>query len=232
MDEVGASSKLFEAPVDRRLWLLHKALECMPLDRAIALARDVEEFLTEGAPVSSKLQAAQLRSESGAALSENRLSEKPDSVGSPAPSRRPATRTRLALSHEQRERLMDRLAKGATNAELAGEFGLSLRQAQGIRMGTARKNSKIRHEVINGAKRPDAGSALPTSVDAIIRYLRQRDDVVVPQGEGEFLVNGRFQLSTAELVSRANKMRSRQGKPEFQLANPRRAQIQATASSL
>ena len=108
MDEVGVSSKLFEAPVDRRLWLLHKALECMPLDRAIALARDVEEFLTEGAPVSSKLQAAQLRSESGAALPENRLSEKPDSVGSPAPSRRPATQTRLALSHEQRERLMDR----------------------------------------------------------------------------------------------------------------------------
>ena len=112
---------------------------------------------------------------------------------------------------------MDRLAKGATNAELAGEFGLSLRQAQGIRMGTARKTATIRHEVINGAKRPDAGSALPTSVDAILRFLRQRADVVGSRKEfeGEFLVNGRFQLSAAELVSRANKMRSRQGKPEF-----------------
>ena len=45
----------------------------------------------------------------------------------------------------------------------------------------------------------------------------QQDDVVVPQGPGEFLLNGRFHMDTTELVSRANRMRSRQGKPAFQL---------------
>ena len=231
MDEIDVSSKLFDAPADRRLWLLHKALECMPLDRAIALAREVEAFVTGGAPVYPKPRLVPLRPDR-AALSNDQPGEDPKAAESPGASSRPATQTRLALSDEQRERLMDRLAKGATNAELANEFGLSLRQAQGIRMGTARKNSSIRHEVSNGEKRPDAGSGLPTSVDEIIRYLRQRDDVVVPQGGGEFLVNGRFHLSAVELASRANKMRSRLGKPEFQLANARQAQIQTTASSL
>jgi hypothetical protein len=230
MDEIDVSSKLFDAPADRRLWLLHKALECMPLDRAIALAREVEAFVTGGAPVYPKPRLVPLRPDR-AALSNDQPGEDPKAVESPEASSRPATQTRLALSDEQRERLMDRLAKGATNAELANEFGLSLRQAQGIRMGTARKKSSIRH-VSNSEKRPDAGSELPTSVAEIIRYLRQRDDVVVPQGGGEFLVNGRFHLSAVELASRANKMRSRLGKPEFQLANAGTAEMPATALSL
>jgi hypothetical protein len=56
------------------------------------------------------------------------------------------------------------------------------------------------------------------TADDIVRYLRQQDDIVVPQGEGAFLVNGRFRLELSELVARANKMRGRQGKPEFRLA--------------
>lgn len=218
MDEIDISSKLFDSPANRRLWLLHKALECLPLDRAIALAREVETFLTDGAPVSPKCDAAPSRSDF-AALPKDQPGEKP----------RLAAQTRLALTAEQRERLMGRLAQGATNAELASEFGLSLRQVQGIRMNTARKNSKIGREVgnPNSATQIDVQSALPTSVDDVIRYLRQRDDIVVPRGDGEFLVNGRFQLSTAELVTRANKMRSRQGKPEFALADGGLAQMQA-----
>jgi hypothetical protein len=61
-----------------------------------------------------------------------------------------------------------------------------------------------------------------------VRYLRQQDDVVVPQTNGEFMINGRFPLDVVELVSRANRMRARQGKPEFKLVN---GQAPRTANS-
>jgi hypothetical protein len=58
--------------------------------------------------------------------------------------------------------------------------------------------------------------AVWANLDDIVRYLRQRDDVVVSAEGGMFLVNGRFRLDPDELLLRANKMRRRQGKPEFQ----------------
>ena len=47
----------------------------------------------------------------------------------------------------------------------------------------------------------------------IVRYLRQQDEVVVQQPNGDFLLNGRFNLTLADLLARANRMRSRQNKP-------------------
>ncbi len=52
-------------------------------------------------------------------------------------------------------------------------------------------------------------------VTEVVRYLRQQDDVVVPEGNGIFLVNGRLRLETSELVDKANRMRSRQNQPLF-----------------
>ena len=115
---------------------------------------------------------------------------------------------------EQRQELMARIANGAPNAELASDYGLSPRQVQGIRMVAARTKPK-RAQV--SAEAPDRVAFCATASDEVVRYLRQQDDVVVPQGPGEFLVNGRFRMDTTDLVSRANKMRSRQGKPAFQL---------------
>jgi hypothetical protein len=54
-------------------------------------------------------------------------------------------------------------------------------------------------------------------LDDVVRYLRRRDDVVVPKGSGQFLVNGRFHLKSNELVARANRMRDRDGQPAFQV---------------
>jgi hypothetical protein len=48
-------------------------------------------------------------------------------------------------------------------------------------------------------------------------YLRQQDDVVVSAENGEFLVNARFRLALTDLVARANRMRTRQAKPAFEL---------------
>jgi two-component system, NarL family, nitrate/nitrite response regulator NarL len=52
-------------------------------------------------------------------------------------------------------------------------------------------------------------------VTEVVRYLRQQDDVVVPEGNGIFLVNGRFRLETSELIDKANRIRSRQNEPLF-----------------
>jgi hypothetical protein len=57
------------------------------------------------------------------------------------------------------------------------------------------------------------------SADEVVRYLRQQDDVVVRQGEGKYLVNGRFPLTLPELIDRANKVLNRQGKPAFDCEN-------------
>jgi hypothetical protein len=61
-----------------------------------------------------------------------------------------------------------------------------------------------------------ADLAVLATIDDVVRYLRQRDDVVVPESDGQLLVNGRFRLGPDELVERANRMRKRQGKPPFQ----------------
>jgi hypothetical protein len=44
---------------------------------------------------------------------------------------------------------------------------------------------------------------------------RQQGDVIVKSGQFAFLVNNRFTLDFEQLLTRANRMRSRQGKPEF-----------------
>src|SRR5215212_1587998 len=105
-------------------------------------------------------------------------------------------RTGLELSAEQREQLLDRLAQGAKNAELAQHFGLNARQVQGIRMGAAREIAKRRERVSVS----EDNATISASPEDVVRYLRQQDDVVVPHAGGEFLVNGRFQLTLTELV--------------------------------
>src|SRR5437879_1111445 len=91
-------------------------------------------------------------------------------------------------------------------------------QVQGIRMGSARQAAKLHHTVDEHEEGSQPGHPVSASVDEIVYYLRQQDDVVVPQENAEFLVNGRFGLQLDELVSRANRMRARQAKPELRIA--------------
>jgi DNA-binding Xre family transcriptional regulator len=194
----------FDDIPQRRWWLLCKALDCSPLTGALELARAADEFLTvapSGIPFNP-----------------------PDMARTPARSDQPECReeasqtghTGLSLSATDREELLDLLARGAKNAELAHRFGLTSRQVQGIRMGSARRIAKRRQE--NGTQQETTiAETLPASVNDIVRFVRQQDDVVVPRGKGEFLVNGRFSLNLAELVDRANRTRLRQGKPTFSL---------------
>lgn len=105
---------LLHDPIRRRAWLMAKALESHPLDKALGLARAAEAFITQS------------RTDPGEENSE-------PNIETTSADRRSG----LSISAEQREQLLQRLAAGATNAELAGEFGLSPRQVQGIRMGSA-----------------------------------------------------------------------------------------------
>ena len=59
----------------------------------------------------------------------------------------------------------------------------------------------------------------------VVRYLRQRDDVVVGTDDGAYIVNGRFRENLEELVKRANRMRTRQRQPLFQLMPPSFARV-------
>ena len=122
-------------------------------------------------------------------------------------------RPKLALSPEQRERLLQRLHQGAGNAELALEFHLSPRQVQGIRISQARLVKLKR-----AAQEQPQARDRPASIEEIVRFLRQQDDIVVPQRNGEFLVNARFRLGPTELIERANRMRARQQKPAYATA--------------
>src|SRR6202035_1750601 len=83
-------------------------------------------------------------------------------VGTPLHSGKPdrGKRTGLPLSAEHRGRLLERLAEGAKNAEVATQFDLSTRQVQGIRMGSAREIAKRRDQLRKKEAQPDQPAAL------------------------------------------------------------------------
>jgi hypothetical protein len=227
-------TELFDQTSRRRWWLLCKALVSLPLDRAIELARVADAFIT-GSSAEAQAREPVVGSEPAEVgkSAEQAAAEQataPHAI-SPTPVEPCLKRPNLALSAEQRERLLQRLAQGAKNADLAQEFGLSARQIQGIRMGLARKIA-MRRDQLSTKEQHSVETLEPLqSIDEIVRYLRQQDDVVVPEADGEFVINGRFRLGLAELVSRANRMRARQGKPEFKSVNgptPRAANLPAS----
>jgi hypothetical protein len=210
-------------PVSRRLWLLSEALRSVPLDGAIELARAADQFIMGPLVTMSVAPAA---AESGRVTEPNPSDAAiPYSARAQAPGRKnPAG---LLLSAEQREQLLNRLAEGATNATLFTEFSMTARQVQGMRMGAAREIARrtpsacepVEATASAPVERVEAMAPAYALPEDVIRYLRQQDDVVVRQEDGSFLVNARFRLELPELAARANRMRSRQGKPEFRLVN-------------
>ena len=221
---------LIENPPVRRMWLLANALRSLPLDRAIELARSAEAFVTGSSGVEhvsdrrSDVEASEVPDASEQLAEATTLDA---SVEQPTPTKR----ARLILPTEHRERLLERLARGVKNAELATEFGVSSKQVQGLRMGCAREIAQRRDQLGEKPVHPDQTLAQSASVEDIVRYLRQQDDVVVLQQDGSYLINGRFRMPVAELTVRANRMRSRQGQPVFQLPGGTPAQSDKISSA-
>jgi hypothetical protein len=144
--------ELFGDAARRRCWLLWKALECSPLDRAIDLARAADQFVSHAPAEDRIVDASSHPTPVALPQPSSELTHSPLEV--PVSPEKPASqkRTPLALSPERREQLLQRLAQGARNAELASEFGLSKQQVQGVRMGSARQIANRRHTVMNGNK--------------------------------------------------------------------------------
>ena len=212
MSENITLADLVKNSVCRRTWLLYKALKTSPLNDALDLARAADEFVTGASIVQSGADCSMELAADLPSGDEPTLETAIDVVETTtAPSK--ARVDLIQLSTDDRERLIERLSSGATNPELASEFGLSRKQVQGLRLGLARKGTKWRASLEE--KQQPTEEAHAVSADEVVRYLRQQDDIVVQYGEGGYLVNGRFQLSLPDLISRANKMRNRQGKPDF-----------------
>ena len=206
---------LLENPAARRLWLLEQALRSVPLEAAVELARTAEAFI-----MGSEVET--VTDDPATVLRRDQEPSEPtrQSVSKAGPADREPARSGFPLTEDQRDRLLERLAEGARNAELVVEFGISAKQVQGFRMGCNREIAKRRIRLADKSSEP-ADRHQPAnetaSIDEIVRYLRQQDDVVVSQEDGWYLVNGRFRMSVAELAARANRIRSRQQKPAFQI---------------
>jgi hypothetical protein len=139
-EESAGLPELLDDPPRRRSWLLAKALETHPLEQALDLARVAEAFITGASARETVPEPAASAGGSADRTLEAGPNQEP---GSKVP------RPRLGLAPEVRDRLLDRLAQGARNAELASEFSLSPKQVQGIRIGSAREISRRRNRPID-----------------------------------------------------------------------------------
>jgi hypothetical protein len=189
----------------------------MPFGKAIEQACAAEAFITDS-PANEYLSRA--RVDDGKSEVSERPARLSEQISGDGFEEHPTVkkRTSLELSAEHRERLLDRLAQGAKNAELAAEFGVSSKQVQGLRISCACEIARRRDQFEKKPAQLDPTS-VATSAEEIIRYLRQQDDIVVPQEDGSYLINGRFRMSLAELSARANRMRRRQRKPAFEMSS-------------
>jgi hypothetical protein len=134
--------------------------------------------------------------------------------GAPSRFRRPVSQPEINLDREHRDLSADTVATDA-DAETEVETTSPEVSAPPADLGPIDGHNWSDGEA-RGAS--DPGLSALASTDDVVRYLRQRDDVVVAAGEGIFLLNGRFRLTADELLARANRMRGRDGKPPFQIA--------------
>jgi hypothetical protein len=201
---------VFTEPVLRRCWLLSKALENAPLDEALRLARAADEFLGGQHADAQPL------------LNEQALQEwLGNSVTIPNQASEFVARPTIANSSGNRaEHGSDPLSTTGHSVG-APESPKNVDASESDPYG----NASIEISVEEVEDEPDdnepqvamtSGLAVLAGMDDVVRYLRQQDDVVVSAGTGAYLVNGRFQLKSDELLARANKIRQRQGKPQFE----------------
>jgi len=206
---------IFGDPSLRRWWLLNKALENAPLADALKLAQAADEFLADQPETLRSELALTARASHSSALLLGTKAPVPAST-SPARGDQPVGFPRLLGIGQL----------GDVSQASHGDQDIAATTQQCVPADATDVPASAPMLVIESDEEetptddpgPGAGvdMAVWANVDDIVRYLRQRDDVVVSAEGGMFLVNGRFRLDPDELLLRANKMRRRQGKPEFQ----------------
>jgi hypothetical protein len=190
---------IFSEPVLRRCWLLSKALENTSFGEALELAQIADEFLRANRPVTSAPIPTKplVRSSNGPQCASPLTSVPSLPVGPRGDHLRPTD-----IDHDEAATVV---------VELRGSLGGSSDYPS--------DNLRDNREIASQVAVEDSLLVLARQ-DDIVRYLRQRDDVVVSTGANSFLINGRFRLNFDELLARANKMRQRQGKPLFSRFSP------------
>jgi DNA-binding NarL/FixJ family response regulator len=113
-----------ENSVERRIWLLYEALRFVPLDEAVELAREADAFIMGTAE-----KGEQARREVAPKADEQPIGDQ--AQNEPQRKERSSPKGRLSLSAEQRDRMLDRLAAGTKNADIAEEFDLSPQAGSG-----------------------------------------------------------------------------------------------------
>jgi hypothetical protein len=244
MDMTLLSSGL-TADAQRRLWFLYSALqEKGAPEMALQMAERMERFVVGGVGEAGR---AEMSSPAGRTHPADAIEwlvqaarpvpgDSPAASGSPtaAETRAPAAGRQdgpgRLLQDEAFEEFVAALKRGADNGELARLFGVTKRQANGLRMGIEKRFPALR------SARPPSSPRKPTmdretelrlqseflerrppaqpTMEDVVRFLRQRGDMVVRDGEA-FSVNGYQTLSVAELLARANAKRAEFGLPPF-----------------
>jgi hypothetical protein len=141
-----------ESAAQRRLWFLQPLLEKMDPEKALDLAARMEAFVTKDGQATIRKHdhphpAARTAPAELSAAQAGTIVRSLDHSNSAAERRPPATLKRDAtgrlLNDAEMQAFMSRALQGATNRELARLFGLTPRQANGIRMGLAKRTPQV-----------------------------------------------------------------------------------------
>jgi hypothetical protein len=220
-----APDNIVANPMRRRWWLLQKALEDCSLRDALRLAQSADVFLTtnhkicncatyeiDTQTVRSLVPAVETPSENEAASEQ--FTAHSQSLQS-SPNAKQCDPVNWG-SNGANAATTQRDAEGEAQVDMAAPIDRSMTQVEQETPPSDAEGENGNHP----ASDADASLAVWATIDDVVRYLRQRDDVVVSAGKHKFLVNGRFHEDGNALVIRANRMRERQRKPPFYLAPP------------
>jgi hypothetical protein len=225
-----------DGAANRRLWFLQILIDKMDAERALALAARLETFVATGRTLTIVDEASETPTTTegtvtppAPAVVRDTPNVAPARPVEPAILVQPLAQPRLLADAELQE-FATRAANGASNRDLAIRFGLTPRQANGIRMGLAKRSPQVALRRVARAKPKDTldratelqmqvdfmqrKPAVAVTLDDVVRFLRQRGDIVTRAGDG-FTVNHRLTLSVQELVRRANEKKTQMGQQPF-----------------
>jgi len=198
-----------------RLHFLLLALRDAQAEHALIVAEQMEKFITADRQGSaSELPSA------GAVGSTNNAgrSDGPDTI------KRVSSAKGVLSDKAFRSQFVSAISSGADNRQLAERFGLTLRQANGLRLGLARRKTSnragadpLKMTEVTEQQRAEflrQREPSPSTIEDLVRFLRQRGDVIVRRGEN-FLLDSRHVLTAGQLLERANRKRRELGKSEF-----------------
>jgi len=233
--------ELFSGPdgaSNRRLWFLQILIDKMDAERALALAARLETFVATGRTLTIVEEASETPPTPQRAMTSSASGTAHDVAFPKGASARPIQPALLShplaqprlLAETELQEFAASAANGASNRDLAIRFGLTPRQANGIRMGLAKRSPQVALKRVARAKPKEQldratelqmqtdfmqrKPAVAPTLDDVVRYLRQRGDIVTRAGDG-FTVNHRLTLTVQELVRRANEKKTQLGQPPF-----------------